>query len=182
MTRTTTLIVTVGRRFDLPSERVADASDNVARQDAPDPLDSLTDWVDHLRPVWTAAQRRSTIYTVLTRDPLGPVVREWTRRLDGEPAELELAIGLLTDAPLPDFYLVDPAIGGSSAHWYLDHLPKLAPRRIVLVEPTEDALLAAIRKLPYGKPLPQVADVLASARTYVPLPELDAGTETTLLT
>jgi hypothetical protein len=182
MKRTTTLIVTVGRRFDPPSERVADVSDNVARQAAPDQVESVTDWVDQLRPMWTAAQRRSTIYTIMTRDPLGPVVREWARRLDGEPSELELAIGLLSDAPLPDFYLVDPSITGSVAHWYLDHLPRLAPRRIVLIEPTEDALLSAVRRLPYGKSLPTVTDVLASARTYVPLPALDTETETTLLT
>jgi hypothetical protein len=181
MNRTTTLIATVGRTFDVPVDRIADESDNVARQAAPDPVASLTDWVEQLRPTWTAAQRRSTIYTVLTRDPLWPAVREWARRLDGEPSDLELAIGLLTDAPLPDFYLVDPSISGTLAHWYLDHLPKLAPRRIVLIEPTEDALLSALRSLPYGKPLPRVADVLASARTYVPLPDLDGGTETTLL-
>jgi hypothetical protein len=181
MNRTTTLIVTVGRGFDRPSERVAEASDNVARQAAPDPVEPLTDWVDQLRPTWTAAQRRSAIYTVMTRDPLGPVVREWARRLDGQQADLELAIGLLSDAPLPDFYLVDPSITGSGAHWYLDHLPKLAPRRIVLIEPNEHAMISAIRRLPYGKPLPTVTEVLASARTYVPLPELDAATETTLM-
>ena len=181
MNRTTTLIVTVGTRFDGPSERVAAVSENVARQTAPDPVESLTDWVDQLRPAWVAAQRRSTIYTVLTRDPLGPVVREWSRRLDGEPSDLELAIGLLTDAPLPDFYLIDPGIAGSSAHWYLDHLPKLAPRRVVLIEPAEDALLNSVRRLPYGKPLPEVAEVLASARTYVPLPDLDSDAGTTLM-
>ena len=180
MNRTTTLIVTVGTSFDRPSERVADASDNVARQAAPAPVEPLTEWVDQLRSSWTAAQRRSTIYTVLTRDPLGPVVREWARRLEGEPSDLELAIGLLGDAPIPDFYLIDPGIAGSAAHWYLDHLPRLAPRRVVLIEPTEHALLTAVRKLPYGKPLPPVADVLASARTYVPLPGIDAEAETTL--
>ena len=42
-------------------------------------------------------------------------------------------------------------------------------------------LLTSIRKLPYGKPLPETADVLASARTYVPLPDLDATTGTALL-
>lgn len=181
MHRTTTLIVTIGTSFDQPAEQVAEGSVNVARQRAPDTLDSLTEWVDRLRRTWTAAQRRSTVYTVLTRDPLSPVVREWARRLEGEPSELELAIGLLADAPVPDFYLVDPSIVGSSAHWYLDHLPRLAPRRVVLVKPTEDALLTSIRKLPYGKPLPEVADVLASARTYVPVPGIDAETETTLL-
>lgn len=182
MQRTTTLIVTVGTRFDRPSERVAEAADNVARQLAPDAVESLTDWVDQLRPSWIAAQRRSTIYTVLTRDPLGPVVREWARRLEGTPSDLELAIGLLGDAPLPDFYLVDPDVSGSLAHWYLDHLARLAPRRVVLIEPTETAMLTSIRRLPYGKPLPDIADVLVSARTYVPLPELEAGTQTTLMT
>ena len=181
MHRTTTLIATVGARFDRPSERVAEQSDNVARQAAPEPVAALTEWVDQLRTAWTAALRRSSIYTVLTRDPLGPVVREWARRLEGEPSDLELAIGLLGDAPIPDFYLVDPSIVGSSAHWYLDHLPRLAPRRVVLVKPTEDALLTSVRKLPYGKPLPDVADVLASARTYVPVPGIDTQTETTLL-
>lgn len=181
MKRTTTLISTVGGRFDSVSERAASASGNVARQIVPDEVEALPDWVERLRSAWTAAQRRSTIYTILTGDPLAPVVREWARRLEGDPSDLELAIGLLGDAPLPDFYFVDPAVSGSLAHWYLDHLPKLAPRRIVLIEPTEDELLTSIRKLPYGKPLPETADVLASARTYVPLPDLDATTGTALL-
>ena len=181
MKRTTTLIATVGTRFDRPSERVAEVSGNVARQGAPDAVESLTDWVEQLRHAWNAALRRSTIYTVLTRDPLGPVVREWARRLEGAPADLELAIGLLGDAPLPDFYLVDPDMSGSQAHWYLDHLAKLAPRRVALIEPTEGALLTSIRRLPYGKSLPEVADVLASARTYVPLPEFEAEIGATIL-
>lgn len=181
MHRTTTLIVTVGTRFDQPSQRVADASDNVARQPAPDAVESLTEWVERLRAAWTAALRRSTIYTVLTRDPLGPVVREWARRLEGTTSDLELAIGLLGDAPLPDFYLVDPEVSGPQAHWYLDHLATLAPRRVALIEPTDAALLTSIRRLPYGKPLPEAGDVLASARTYVPLPEFDADTGATLL-
>lgn len=181
MRRTTTLIATVGGRFDPVSERAAAASGNVARQVVPDPVEALPDWVERLRSTWTAAQRRSTIYTLLAGDPLAPLVREWARRLEGEPYDLELAIGLLGDAPLPDFYFVDPNISGSPAHWYLDHLPKLAPRRIVLIEPTEDAVLTSIRRLPYGKPLPATADVLDSARTYVPLPDLDTSTDTTLL-
>lgn len=181
MRRTTTLIATIGRRFEGPSKHVADVSGNVAREVAPEPVESLTDWVDALRQAWTAAGRRSTIYTLLTGDPLAPVVREWARRLDGEPSDLELAIGLIGDAPLPDFYLVDPGIRGSAAHWYLDHLPKLAPRRVVLTEPTEAAVLAAVRRLPYGKSLPDLSTVLASARAYVPIPELDSDAQTTLL-
>ncbi len=181
MKRTTTLIVTVGSGFDRPSERAADAAGNVAREVAPEPVESLTEWVDNLRRAWSAAQRRSTIYTVLTQDPLAPVVREWARRLEGKPSDLELAIGLLGDAPLPDFYLVDPAISGAPAHWYLDHLPSLAPRRVILTQPSEGALLAAVRRLRYGKPLPETAEVLASARFYVPVPELRQESKTTLL-
>lgn len=181
MKRTTTVIVSVRERFDTPAQRVGDASGNVAWQKAPDPQESLPEWVDQLRSAWTAAQRRSTIYTLLSRDPLGPVVREWARRLDGQPSELELAIGLLADAPLPDFYLVDPGITGSAAHWYLDHLAKLAPRRVVVVEPTEDALLSTISHLPYGNPLPKADEITASARTYVPLPEFATGTLTRLM-
>ena len=182
MERTTTLIVTVGHGFDRVSERVTEEAGNIAREVAPDPIESLTEWVDLLRPAWRAAQRRSAIYTVLTRDPLGPVVREWARRLEGHPSDLELAIGLIGDAPLPDFYLVDPGISGSPSHWYLDHLATFAPKRVVLAEPTETAFLASVRRLPYGKALPRVADVVASARTYVPIPELDPRAETTLLT
>lgn len=182
MKRTTTLIVTVGRSFDGPSERVADAAGNVARELAPNPEESLTDWIDKLRPAWKAAQRRSTIYTILTRDPLEPVVREWARRLEGARSDLELAIGLVGDAPMPDFYLIDPGISGSRSHWYLDHLARLAPRRIVLTEPTEPAVLTAVRRLPYGSPLPEASEVLSSARSYVPVPELDPAAETTLMT
>jgi hypothetical protein len=182
MNRTTTLIVTVGLRFDGPSKRVADVAGNVARELAPEPVESLIDWVDELRPAWRAAQRRSTVYTILTGDPLEPVVREWARRLDGEPAELELAIGLVGDAPMPDFYLVDPAISGPRSHWYLDHLAKIAPRRIVLTEPTEPVLLGTVSRLPYGRALPETDAVIASARSYVPLPEIDPHAEAVFLT
>ncbi len=181
MQRTTTLIATVGRAFDLPVERAAAAAENVAREVAPEPVESLPDWVEKLRSAWRAAQRRSTIYTVLTLDPLGPVVREWARRLEAKQSDLELAIGLTTDAPMPDFYLVDPAISGAISHWYLDHLAKLAPRRVILTEPTAAAVLEAVRRLPYGRALPKTADVIESARTYVPVPELSSQPEATLL-
>ncbi|HEY5651708.1 MAG TPA: hypothetical protein VIW46_09695 [Acidimicrobiia bacterium] len=181
MKRTTTLIATIGRSFDRPSQRVADVAENVALEQAPEAVESLTEWVDQLRSTWVAAQRRSTIYTVLTGDPIAPAVREWARRLDGRHSDLELAIGLLGDAPMPDFYLVDPGISGSRAHWYLDHLPRLAPRRMVLTEPTERAVLASVSRLPYGRALPETVDLLATARTYVPLPEIDSQAETTLL-
>jgi hypothetical protein len=181
MERTTTLIATIGNRFARPSELVAEASGNVARQAAPEAIESLTDWTQSLRSAWRAATRRSTIYTMMTSDPLAPVVREWARRLDGANAELELAIGLIGDAPMPDFYIVDPQITGSPAHWYLAHLPKLAPRRVIITEPTEPALVSALRQLPYGPALPTTAEVLDSARTYVPMPQIESDAETTLL-
>ena len=174
MQRVTTLIATIGSRFEEPSERVADAAGNVARELVPEPIESLPDWAAQLQTAWSSALRRSTIYTVMTRDPLAPVVREWARRLDGEQSDLELAIGLMNDAPIPDFYFVDPQISGTRAHWYLDHLPALAPRRTVLVEPSEPAIVSAISRLPYGRGLPATDSVLASARTYVPIPALDA--------
>lgn len=181
MNRVTTLIASIGSRFDEPLERVAEVAGNVAREPVPEPVESLPEWVDQLRSAWRSAQRRSTIYTVMTRDPLAPLVREWARRLDGQASDLELAIGLLNEAPMPDFYLVDPQISGTRAHWYLDHLPRLAPRRMVLTEPTETAIISAVRRLPYGPSLPEATEVLASARTYVPVPELDADSRTTLL-
>ncbi len=76
---------------------------------------------------------------------------------------------------------MDPQISGTRAHWYLDHLPRLAPRRIVLIEPTETAIVAAVSRLPYGPSLPEAKDVLSSARTYVPVPELDPDSRATLL-
>ena len=182
MQRVTTLIATIGGRFDEPSARVADASGNVAREPVPEPVESLPDWADHLQAAWSAAVRRSTIYTIMTRDPLAPAVREWARRLDGEQSDLELAIGLLHDAPIPDFYFVDPQISGTRAHWYLDHLPTLAPRRVVLIEPSESAIVSAISKLPYGRGLPTTDSVLASARTYVPVPDLDSEPTAVILT
>ena len=180
MERTTTLIVTVGFRFDIVSKRIADTAGNVAVERAPSPVESLPDWVDQLRAVWRRAQQRAAIYTILSEDPLGPVVREWARRLEGEPSDLELAIGLVGDAPMPDFYLVDPVVSGSLSHWYLDHLARLAPRRVILTEPTEPDVLTAVRRLPYGKELPGTRDVLESARHYVPVPELDPLAQTTL--
>lgn len=181
MKRVTTLIASIGSRFDEPLERVAEVAGNVAHEPLPDPTESLPEWVEQLRSAWRSAQRRSTIYTVMTRDPLAPLVREWARRLDGQASDLELAIGLLGDAPMPDFYLVDPQIAGTRSHWYLDHLPRLAPRRIVLAEPTETAIISAVRRLPYGPSLPEATEVLASARAYVPMPDLDPASRTTLL-
>lgn len=181
MERVTTLIATVGSRFDEPVSRVSDASANVGIQRLPEPVERLPTWVEALRPAWTSARRRSTIYTVMTRDPLGPLVREWARRLDGAASDLELAIGLLSDAPIPDFYLVDPSIGGTRAHWYLDHLARLAPRRVVLLEPDASTITSAIGQLPYGQSLPSTDEVLESSRTYVPLPELDSEPTTTLI-
>ena len=69
---------------------------------------------------------------------------------------------------------------GSLAHWYLDHLARLAPRQVVLTEPTEAAMIAAVRGLPYGRALPDAKEVVASARDYVPLPALDEQAEITL--
>lgn len=181
MQRVTTLIATIGSRFDEPTARVADASGNVAREPVPDPVESLPEWAERLRAAWIAAERRSSIYTVMTRDPLAPIVREWARRLDGEASDLELAIGLLHDAPIPDFYFVDARISGTRSHWYLDHLPSLAPRRVVLLEPSEAAIAAAIARLPYGRGLPTTETVLSSARTYVPLPAVDAEPKAVIL-
>lgn len=173
MRRTTTLIATVGGDFDEVVEEAAEAAGNVAVEPVPRAVESLPEWAQQLRQAWTAAQRRSAIYTLVSADPLSPVVREWERRLDGLPYDLELAIGLMSDALVPDFYFIDPLIGGASSHWYLDHLARLAPTRVILTEPTVRSVLAGLRALPYGQRLPEAAHLAASARSYVPLPQIE---------
>lgn len=163
----------MGDGFDHVVELVAEAADNVAVEPVPHAVESLPEWALQLRQAWTAAQRRSAIYTLVSGDPLSPVVREWERRLDGLPSDLELAIGLMSDTLVPDFYFVDPMIVGTSSHWYLDHLSRLAPARVVLTEPTVTAVLAGLRTLPYGQPLPEAGHLAASARSYVPLPQIE---------
>ena len=177
MRRTTTLIATVGDGFDQVVDMVAEAADNVAVEPVPHEVESLPEWIQHLRQAWTAAQRRSAIYTLVNEDPLSPMVREWARRLEGLASDLELAIGLMNEALVPDFYFIDPLMSGVSSHWYLDHLTSFAPGRVVLIEPTATAVLAGLRALPYGQPLPEAAHLAASARSYVPLARIGRPTE-----
>lgn len=172
MERVTTLIATIGDRFSEPIQRVSAGAENVGLHTAREEIESLPEWVAVLREDWKSAQRRSTIYTVLTIDPLAPVVREWARRLDGASSDLELAIGLLSDVPIPDYYLVDPGLTPNVSHWYLDHLPSLAPSRVIVTEPEPARLFATISHLPYGPALPTTGALLESARTYVPIPNL----------
>ena len=119
------------------------------------------------------ASRRSGIFTLLDSDPLAPVVAQWSARLQGLAHELELAIGLAGNARLPDYYFVSPTLPPPEVDWYLSHLLRLAPARVMPVELRGPAVLARLGSLSYGTGFPPVAEVAASARTFVPLPAVE---------
>jgi hypothetical protein len=71
---------------------------------------------------------------------------------------------------------VSSALGPPTVDWYLSHLRLQAPARVSPVEMTGPAVLASLESLEYGIGFPPVADVVGSARSYVPLPEVKAPT------
>lgn len=119
-----------------------------------------------------ASGRGGSVYTLVPVDPLTVVVEAWARRLTDDGDDLELAIGLVGDPPMPDYYLIAPGLPDPVVHWYTDHLHRLAPDRVLVVEMTPGAIAKQLAGLPYGSPLPDASTVAESARTYVPLPEL----------
>jgi hypothetical protein len=145
---------------------------NVSVQDVPEVPDDPVAAMATVAATWRMAVRRSSIYTVVALDPLAPVVAQWASRLTGEPEQLEVAIGLVDDLPSPDYYLVAPRLSDPQVHWYTAHLRSLAPSRVVLCEPHPAAIAKALAGRPFGRALPPLADLAASARGYVPMPEV----------
>jgi hypothetical protein len=125
-----------------------------------------------LAVAWSKASRRHGIFTLLDADPLQPLVSEWSARLRGQANELELAIGLAGKAHLPDYYFVSSELGPPEIDWYLSHLRGLAPSRVVAIDLRGPAVLGGLESLSYGAGFPPLGEVVASARSFVPLPDM----------
>ena len=168
MKSVTTGIAMVGSEIATAANDVARTSSNVGWVTPADESEDLTIWAPAQTAAWDLVARRASIYALFGADPFAPLVREWSRRLEGRPSDLELAIGLVSDVIVPDFYLVEPAMATPDSHWYLDHLTSLAPSRVIVTAPNARAVRAAIGSLPYGPSLPAARELAASARSYVP--------------
>lgn len=154
--------------------RLADQAANVAAEAAGELPDSWSEAAIATRAAWDRAVRHRLIYTVVDVDPLAPVVKEWSRRLQGQENELELAIGASNPPDPPDFYLVDERLSHPLVDWYLGHLRNLSPGRVVPVRLDPDAMSQALGSLGYGPPFPSGKELAATAREFVPLPGLSA--------
>lgn len=170
MRRTTTVVCTIGIAEEAVAEAAALGS-NVAFEPSASLPDDAVERMRASRSTLAAARRRNSIYTVITVDPLEPVVGEWAARLRGEDNDLETAIGLAPAEPLPEYYLVSVDLQGDEVHWYLDHVYRSSDRRVLPIEPTTDALLHTLAHLPHGAELPNARDVAAGASDYVPPPD-----------
>ncbi|MDP8958428.1 MAG: hypothetical protein M3N51_04340, partial [Actinomycetota bacterium] len=106
MRSVTTLVAVVGERATHAATQAAQAAGNVSMEPVGDVPPQPTEAIERMREVWRRAQRHGSIYTLVDADPLGPVVRQWAARLEGQAHDLEVAIGLSADLPMPDFYLV----------------------------------------------------------------------------
>jgi hypothetical protein len=155
-----------------PAARQAAAASNVSYVETGELAEDVPGAMADLADAWARAGRRHGIFTLLDADPLTPLVAEWAARLRGAANELELAIGLAGGSRLPDYYLVSPDLGSPEIDWYLSHLRGLAPTRVEPVTLSGPAVLAALESLSYGAGFPPAAEVAASARTFVPLPQV----------
>jgi hypothetical protein len=152
--------------------RLADGAANVAAVTAGDPPTTWVEAADVTRDVWSRAARHRLIYTVVDIDPLAPVVMEWSKRLLGQNHELELAIGASNPPDPPDFYLVDEKLSPPLIDWYLGHLRTLSPGRVVPVKVDPGSISHALSSLGYGPLFPSGKELAATARDFVPLPDL----------
>ena len=172
MRSASTLVAVVAESARPAIVRLAEAAANVAAV-AVGPLpDSWTETAALTRSAWERALKHRLIYTVVDVDPLAPVVMEWSRRLMGHEHELELAIGASSPPDPPDFYLVDEHLEHPLVDWYLGHLRKLSPGRVVPVQLDPDSISHALGSLGYGPAFPSGKDLAATARDFVPLPGL----------
>ena len=167
MRRTTTVVCTVGIDEEVV-ETAAAAGSNVAYQAAPTLPNDVIERMRAARDPLAAARRRGAIYTLITVDPLEPVVREWSARLRGEEHDLGTVVGLAADEPLPEYYVVSVDLEGEPVHWYLDHVYRSSDRRVIPIEPTVTAVLHALGHLPHGVELPHGRALAAAATDYVP--------------
>lgn len=111
-----------------------------------------------------------TTYLVHDDDPLGDVADAWTRLFEesGPIGELEVAAAETVarwragTTELPDFYLVTGVddLTPTRRHWYFGVLHDAAPRRIVPVDPSAEAVLGALESLAPGPWWPPVDRLL----------------------
>lgn len=131
---------------------------------SPDPPADLS----ALRDLWSVVKRKPPVYALAPFDPLGYLIEAWSARLNGEPHELELAIGLATNIELPDFYLVDEHFTAPRGAWYFELLYSEAPRRVQAFDGTAPGVIRALRELRAGPELPVAARIGEMARSFVP--------------
>ena len=174
MNAPSTLVAVIGEASSEVVRRVAAGSINVAVEPVGDLPEGQVARANHLRSVWAKTRRHSLVYTLVNVDPLEPVVAEWAKRLLGNENELELAIAALSPSEMPDYYLIDEKQGPPIVDWYLANLRSLAPSRVVPVRMDPGFVVAQLSNLPYGPPFPPALEVAASARVFVPLPDLVA--------
>lgn len=181
MRTVTTLFAVIGDDLESAARAVASSADNVGWKGLADASGAETPGRSaSLAQAWRRALRRPSVYTLTGFDPIGEVVRQWATRLE-EPGSdhLELAIGMVEADPSPDYYLVEASITAPLADWYLQHLPGLAPRRVLVVDPDARAISEALRTRPFGSGLPGLAELADSARRFVPIPTLTSLSQPT---
>ena len=174
MRSASTMVVVVAENARPAIVRLADQAANVAAEAVGELPDSWSEAAIATRAAWDRAVRHRLIYTVVDVDPLAPVVKEWSRRLQGQENELELAIGASNPPDPPDFYLVDERLHHPLVDWYLGHLRNLSPGRVVPVRLDPEAMSQALGSLGYGPPFPSGKELAATARNFVPLPGLSS--------
>lgn len=172
----TTLVAVIGDDVDEAVAVACRRAANLGREPVPDLPDDLPARFEVLAGIWRQAGRRSAVYTLVPVDPLEPLVEAWAERLSGGDDRLEVAIGLSSNRPVPDFYLVDPSLSHPRIDWYAGLLVDRAPVRVLFTEMTPAAITTAVSDLPYGLALPDSAALAAASRDYVPLPEVASAT------
>ena len=171
----TTLVAVIGEAADEAVAVACRRATNLAREPVPDLPEDLPSRFEVLASAWRRAARRSAVYTLVAADPLEPLVAAWEERLAGGEDHLEPAIGLVGRRPLPDFYVVEPALPHPRIDWYAGLLVDRAPSRVRFSAMTPAAITAAVAGVAYGPSLPGSLDLAMAARDYVPLPQLAAS-------
>jgi hypothetical protein len=168
MSTTTTVCVIADGASELVTEAASRAA-NVGGETSPLATDDLVAQSSELADTWSRARRRRAVYTLVDADPLATVVDHWSRRLAGEPVDLDTAVALVGDGPMPDYYLVSAELDAPRVHWYLGLLAELAASRVEAVPATADGIITALRHRRSGPGLPSCREVALRAQDYVPM-------------
>lgn len=175
MRAVTTLVSVIGDEATDVVEEVPRHAANVSAEKVFGIPDDLIEEDEALKDAWRRAQTHGSVYTLVDVDPLRAVVKQWATRLEGGPADLEVAIGLVSATSLPDYYFVPADLEGPQVHWYFGLLRRLAPARIVPVEMNRPGVMHALSHLSFGPSLPPAHKVAEWARSFIPRP-LDDNT------